>query len=73
MNLNDYHLIPAYGNTYSEESEVIEAWKNGMTFKVLNEKANYISSSDYIKYCNKIDGVIYCYNGLYVELETGII
>ena len=70
---NDYHLIPAYGKRYATEAEVIEAWNNGADFKCLNETASYLSKSTYENYCNRLDGVFYCFEGLYVSLVTAII
>ena len=73
MSTNDYHLVPGFGKSYETEAEVREAWKNGVSFKMLNEGYSYINSRDYENYCNKLDGVFYCYKGLYVQLEHGII
>ena len=73
MSINAYHLIPAFGKSYKNEAEVKQDWKNGVTFRMLGERASYIDSRDYEKYCNPMDGVYYCYNGLYVELVTGIL
>ena len=70
---NDYYLVPAYGKNYTTQAQVIEAWHNNADFRCLNERANYLSKSTYDEYCNKLDGVFYCYNGLYVQLVTGII
>lgn len=73
MSMNDYHLIPAYGKTYENEGQVIHDWNNGVTFRMLSERASYLNSRDYENYCNKMDGVFYCYDGLYVQLVSGIL
>jgi hypothetical protein len=71
--MSDYHLMPAYGKTYKDEGEVIHDWNNGVTFRMTGERASYIDSRDYEKYCNPMDGVFYCYNGLFVPLVYGIL
>ena len=73
MSVNDYHLVPGFGKSYKNESEVRQDWENGVSFKMLNERATYLDSRDYEKYCNPMDGVFYCYDGLFVQLVTGII
>ena len=69
----EYHLIPAYGKKFEDSGAVIAAWESSIDFKALGEHGTYMSKSTYENYCNKLDGVIYCFDGLYVRLEAGII
>lgn len=72
--MNSYHLIPGFGKRpYKNEEEVKQAWADGIVFRVLSERASYMNSRDYENYCNPMDGVFYCYDGLHVQLESGII
>lgn len=73
MSQNDYHLNPGFGKTYENEAQVKQDWDNGVMFRALDERASYMNSRDYENYCNKLDGVFYCYKGLHVQLVTGII
>lgn len=73
MSDNSYHLNPGFGKRYENEAQVKQDWDNGVMFRVLHERNSYMNSRDYENYCNPLDGVFYCYNGLYVQLVTGII
>ena len=73
MSLNDYHLVPAYGKTFENEAEIIQAWDDNVDFKALNEHGTYLNKSTYKEYCNPFDGVFYCYKGLFVQLVSGIL
>jgi hypothetical protein len=73
MSQNAYHLIPAYGKVYRNEAEIRQDWENGVTFRVLDERGSYMNSRDYEKYCNPMDGVYYCFDGLFVQLIAEII
>ena len=73
MSTNDYHLVPAYGKTFANQAEVLQAWQDNIDFKAINEHGTYINKSTYDNYCNRLDGVFYCFDGLYVPLETGLL
>ena len=69
-----YHLKPAFGKSYETEAEVRRDWENGVDFAIINGGYSYMNSRDFEKYCQiRLDTVLYCWKGLTVYLNTGII
>lgn len=61
-------IMPAYGRKYETEDQVLEAWNANKDFKMV--EGPYINRSDWIKYGNRMDYVVY--RPFHVILENGV-
>ena len=66
-------VIPAYRGAYKSEAEVLRDWDNNKAFCTPEERTSYMSKSDYERYGNALDGIVYSYKGLHVLLKMGIL
>ena len=64
------NIIPAFGQTYKNAEEVVEAWKANKDFKVRG--GPYVSKNTWKNHGNKLDHLTYCWKGITVVVETGI-
>ena len=67
------YVKPAFGKSYDSVEAVKEAWRAGVTFRMQKEFYAYVDSRDWEKYGNKMDSVIYAWDGLHIVLERGIL
>ena len=61
-------VMPAYGRKYETADQVMEAWNADKDFKMV--EGPYINRSDWIKYGNRLDYVVY--TPFHVILENGV-
>jgi hypothetical protein len=66
-------IKPYIGNKPTNLLEVLQAWQDNKTFSTPFEPTSCMSRSDWEKYGNRLDGVIFNHNGLTVELERSIL
>lgn len=67
---NVIRVIPAYGRNYSNSNFVLDDWNANKDFVMLGQANTYINKSDFKKYGNPLDSVIYSFGKITVPLET---
>ena len=71
-NMGNSVIVKPYTNSryvdWDSETEVRRAWNQGLDFYTPYEKNSCMNKRNWIKYGNKLDTVIYMFNGLTVTL-----